>query len=38
MTNKYKIFEDAAIAPGDLQKVRDVFINFQKYLYNKKVA
>lgn len=38
LTNKYKTFEDAGSALGDLLKVRDVFIEFQKYLYQQKVA
>jgi len=38
LTNKYKTFEDAKVALGDLQNVRDMFIKFQKYLYQEKVA
>ena len=38
LTNKYKTFEDAGSALGDLLKIRDVFIEFQKYLYQSKVA
>ena len=38
LTNKYKTYEDASSALGDLLKVRDVFIEFQKYLYQQKVA
>ncbi len=38
LTNKYKTFEDASSALGDLLKVREIFIEFQKYLYQSKVA
>jgi type I restriction enzyme R subunit len=38
LTNKYKTFEDAGQVLGDLLKVRDLFINFQKHLYLQKVA
>jgi type I restriction enzyme, R subunit len=38
LTNKYQSFEDAGAVLGDLSNVRDLFIEFQKYLYQKKVA
>jgi type I restriction enzyme R subunit len=38
LTNKYQSFEDAQSVLGDLTKVKDLFINFQKYLYQQKVA
>ncbi len=38
LTNKYQSFEDANAVLGDLTKVKDLFINFQKYLYQQKVA
>ena len=33
LTNKYQSFEDAGAKLGDLLKVRDLFIAFQKHLY-----
>jgi type I restriction enzyme R subunit len=38
LTNKYKTFEDASTALGDLLKVRELFIDFQRYLYQNKIA
>ena len=38
LTTKYQSFEDAGAVLGDLAKVRDLFIEFQKYLYQSKVA
>ncbi len=38
ITNKYQSFEDAGAVLGDLSKVKDLFIDFQKYLYERKVA
>ncbi len=38
LTNKYQSFEDAGAVLGDLTKVKDLFIEFQKYLYQEKVA
>jgi len=38
LTNKYQSFEDAGAVLGDLSKVRDLFIEFQKYLYQERVA
>jgi type I restriction enzyme R subunit len=38
LTNKYQSFEDAGAILGDLSKVKDLFIEFQKYLYQQKVA
>ena len=38
LTNKYQSFEDAGEVLGDLSKVKDLFIEFQKYLYQEKVA
>ena len=38
LTNKYHSFEDAGAELGDLNKVRELFIEFQKYLYVEKVA
>ena len=35
LTNKYQSFEDAGAALGDLTKVKDLFIEFQKHLYEK---
>ena len=36
--NKYQSLEDGRAELGDLQRVREIFIEFQKYLYQKKVA
>ena len=38
LTNKYQSFEDAGSVLGDLSKVKDLFIEFQRYLYEKKVG
>ncbi len=38
LANKYKSLPDAGSELGDLVKVRDLFIDFQKYLYQKGIA
>ena len=38
LTSKYQSLPDAQAALGDLIKVKDIFINFQKYLYQQRVA
>jgi type I restriction enzyme, R subunit len=38
LTNKYHSFEDAGAELGDLLKVKDLFIEFQKHLYEQKIA
>jgi type I restriction enzyme R subunit len=38
LTNKYQSFEDAGAQLGDLSKVRELFIDFQKYLYQRGTA
>jgi len=38
LTNKYQTFEDAGEVLGDLSKVKDLFIEFQRYLYEKKAG
>jgi type I restriction enzyme R subunit len=38
LTNKYQTFEDAGSVLGDLSKVRELFIEFQKHLYEQKIA
>ncbi len=38
LTSKYQSFEDASEVLGDLTKVKDLFIEFQKYLYEQRVA
>ena len=38
LTNKYQTFEDAGSVLGDLSKVRELFIEFQKHLYETKIA
>jgi type I restriction enzyme R subunit len=38
LTNKYQSFEDAGAVLGDLAEVRELFLEFQKYLYEDKVA
>ena len=38
LTNKYQTFEDAGSLLGDLSKVRELFIEFQKHLYEQKIA
>lgn len=38
LTNKYQSLEDAKEVLGDVQGIRSLFFNFQKYLYKKEVA
>ena len=38
LTSKYHSFQDAGAVLGDLTKVRELFIEFQKYLYELKAA
>jgi type I restriction enzyme, R subunit len=38
LTSKYQSLPDAGMALGDLVKIRELFITFQQYLYEKKVA
>lgn len=38
LTNKYQSFEDAGSVLGDLSKVKDLFIEFQRYLYERRVG
>lgn len=38
LTTKYQSYEDAKAVLGDLSKVKALFIDFQKYLYQQKVA
>jgi len=38
LENKYQSLPDAGTALGDLTKVKDLFIEFQKYLYEERVA
>jgi type I restriction enzyme R subunit len=38
LTTKYQSLPDAGVILGDLSKVKDLFIEFQKYLYEKKAA
>jgi len=38
ITNKYQSLSDASEVLGDLSKVKDLFIQFQKHLYEQKVA
>jgi type I restriction enzyme R subunit len=38
LTNKYQTFEDAGSVLGDLSMVKDLFIGFQQYLYQNKIA
>jgi len=38
LTSKYQSFEDAGMVLGDLLKVKDLFIDFQKHLYEIEVA
>lgn len=38
LTNKYQTFEDAGDLLGDLSEVRELFIGFQKHLYQERVA
>ncbi len=38
LTTKYQSFTDAQTVLGDLSNVKNLFINFQKYLYDKRAA
>ncbi len=38
LTNKYQTFEDAGSVLGDLSKIRELFIDFQKHLYEQRIA
>jgi len=38
LTTKYQSFTDAQTVLGDLTNVKNLFINFQKYLYQQRVA
>ena len=38
LTNKYQSFEDAGAVLGDLAEVRELFLKFQKHLYEEQVA
>lgn len=38
LTNKYQSLEDAKEVLGDVQGIRSLFFNFQKYLYKKEVV
>jgi type I restriction enzyme R subunit len=38
LTNKYQTFEDAGAMLGDLGMVKDLFIDFQKHLYQNRTA
>ena len=38
LINKYQSFQDAGAKLGDLSKVKDLFIEFQKHLYEVKAA
>jgi type I restriction enzyme R subunit len=38
LTNKYQSFSDASAVLGDLSKVKELFIEFQKHLYEQQVA
>ena len=38
LTSKYQSLPDASAVLGDLIEVKDIFINFQKYLYQQRVA
>jgi type I restriction enzyme R subunit len=38
LTNKYQSFEDAGAVLGDLTEVRELFLEFQKHLYQNEVA
>ena len=38
LTNKYQSFEDAGAQLGDLSKVKELFIDFQKHLYQRGTA
>ena len=38
LTNKYQSLGDALDTLGDIKSIRNTFIDFQKYLYEEKVA
>lgn len=38
LTNKYQSFEDTGAVLGDFSKVKELFIEFQKHLYQHEVA
>jgi len=38
LTNKYQSLEDAKEILGDVSSISKLFIEFQEYLYNQKVA
>ncbi len=38
LTNKYQSLEDAKEVLGDVSKIRALFVDFQQYLYERKVA
>ena len=38
LTSKYQSFEDASLILGDLTKVKGLFLEFQKHLYEHEVA
>jgi type I restriction enzyme R subunit len=38
LTNKYQSLEDAKAVLGDVANIRDLFVDFQRYLYAPKVA
>ena len=38
LTNKYQSLEDAKEVLGDVANIRDLFVDFQQYLYERKVA
>jgi len=38
LTNKYESLEDARAALGDVSRIRDLFVDFQRYLYEIRVA
>lgn len=38
LTNKYQSLEDAKAVLGDVAKIRDLFVDFQRYLYKRTVA
>lgn len=38
LTNKYQSLEDAKAVLGDVANIRDLFVDFQRYLYAQKVA
>jgi len=38
LTNKYQSLEDAKEVLGEVTGIKDLFIEFQKYLYDDRVA